>query len=353
VGSKLYWYGSGGEILAETNAAGASINDYVYFGGKRVALVPATGTALYYAEDSLGSSRVMVQSTGTVCYDADFTPFGAERAITNTCTQNAYKFEGKERDAETQNDDFGAREYSWRMGRWLSSDWSAVPVAVPYANLTNPQTLNLYSMVGDDPESFADLDGHGEGQVMLDRFEEQCRQGGDCSPVKPLLLVAGAATAGIGAEMAGGSVLLRNLLGLALATSPRTVPIIADVIEGLTPGPAGSLTISSATRLTQQEISTGVRLATQTGKGLAESAHVGEEFVDAAGKTYDAMGGGKAFEHFGDGSKFFDSIVSHTNKSVDVVALDLKGASKGQVGAINDFVKTLTKAQQQKIRRIY
>jgi len=31
---------------------------------------------------------------------------------------------------------------------------------VPYANLTNPQTLNLYSMVSDDPESFADLDGH-------------------------------------------------------------------------------------------------------------------------------------------------------------------------------------------------
>ena len=33
-------------------------------------------------------------------------------------------------------------------------------MAVPYANLTNPQTLNLYSMVEDDPESFADLDGH-------------------------------------------------------------------------------------------------------------------------------------------------------------------------------------------------
>lgn len=35
-----------------------------------------------------------------------------------------------------------------------------MPVSVPYANLTNPQTLNLYAMVADDPESFADLDGH-------------------------------------------------------------------------------------------------------------------------------------------------------------------------------------------------
>jgi hypothetical protein len=32
---------------------------------------------------------------------------------------------------------------------------------VPYANLTNPQTLNLYAMVSDNPESFVDLDGHG------------------------------------------------------------------------------------------------------------------------------------------------------------------------------------------------
>src|SRR5712692_808738 len=67
---------------------------------------------------------------------------------------------GKERDTETGNDDFGARYYSNRFGRWLSADWSAVPAPVPYANLINPQTLNLYAMVADDPESFADLDGH-------------------------------------------------------------------------------------------------------------------------------------------------------------------------------------------------
>ena len=62
--------------------------------------------------------------------------------------------------AETGNDDFGARYYTSRLGRWLSADWSAVPAPVPYANLTNPQTLNLYAMVSDNPETFADLDGH-------------------------------------------------------------------------------------------------------------------------------------------------------------------------------------------------
>jgi RHS repeat-associated protein len=131
----------------------------VYFGGKRVARRDASNNSYYYAEDMLGSSRAITTSAGTVCYNADFYPYGGEHALTNTCPQN-YKFESKERDAETTNDDFGARFYSSTYGRFLSADWSAVPEPVPYANLTNPQTLNLYAMVSDNPETFADLDGH-------------------------------------------------------------------------------------------------------------------------------------------------------------------------------------------------
>ena len=140
-------------------------NEYVFFGGKRVAMdVISSGSissTYYYAEDFLGSSRSMVQAGQTsACFDADFLPFGREKDNIATCTQNDYKFEGKERDAETGNDDFGARYYSSNFGRWLSPDWSSTPEPVPYANLTNPQTLNLYAMVQDNPESFADLDGH-------------------------------------------------------------------------------------------------------------------------------------------------------------------------------------------------
>ena len=111
----------------------------------------------------------MTDTSGVVCYDADFYPYGGERPYTNSCS-TVYKFEGKERDTENGNDNFGARYYSNRFGRWLSADWSAVPVAVPYANLTNPQTLNLYSMVADDPESFADLDGHCQDVPNCEKF---------------------------------------------------------------------------------------------------------------------------------------------------------------------------------------
>jgi RHS repeat-associated protein len=165
---KIYWYGAGTEILEETDATGsmtnASFSEYIYFAGERVARHDASGNVFYYVQDALGTTDGMVEitannATETFCYDADFYPYGGEKVYTNTCPQN-YKFEGKERDAESGNDDFGARYYSSVYGRWLSPDWSSVPAPVPYANLNNPQTLNLYAMVSDNPETFADLDGH-------------------------------------------------------------------------------------------------------------------------------------------------------------------------------------------------
>ncbi len=156
----IYWYGAGTEILNESSGSGSFTDEYVYFGGKRIAHRDVNNNIYYYAEDLLGTTRTLLEAGQTsVCYDADFYPFGGERDVTTTCTQN-FKFESKERDTETGNDDFGARYYTSRLGRWLSADWSAVPQPVPYANLTNPQTLNLYAMVKDNPETFADLNGH-------------------------------------------------------------------------------------------------------------------------------------------------------------------------------------------------
>jgi RHS repeat-associated protein len=67
---------------------------------------------------------------------------------------------GKERDTESGNDYFGARYYASTMGRFLSPDWSAKLEPVPYAKLDNPQSLNLYSYVLNNPLSAADPDGH-------------------------------------------------------------------------------------------------------------------------------------------------------------------------------------------------
>ena len=70
---------------------------------------------------------------------------------------------GKERDAESGNDYFGARYYASSMGRWLSpdhNDSNDLPDPVPYADLDIPQTLNLYEYVSNNPLSNIDPDGH-------------------------------------------------------------------------------------------------------------------------------------------------------------------------------------------------
>ena len=46
------------------------------------------------------------------------------------------------------------------MGRWMSPDWSVKYEPVPYAKLDDPQTLNLYGYVGNNPLIRADADGH-------------------------------------------------------------------------------------------------------------------------------------------------------------------------------------------------
>jgi len=69
-------------------------------------------------------------------------------------------FTGKERDTESGNDYFEARYYSSAMGRFMSPDWSDKPDPIPYADLEDPQTLNLYSYVRNNPLTRRDLNGH-------------------------------------------------------------------------------------------------------------------------------------------------------------------------------------------------
>jgi len=67
---------------------------------------------------------------------------------------------GKEHDQESGNDYFGARYYASSMGRFMSPDWSAKVMPVPYATMGDPQSLNLYAYVQNNPLSRIDADGH-------------------------------------------------------------------------------------------------------------------------------------------------------------------------------------------------
>lgn len=113
----------------------------------------------YYFSDHLKTASMDTDSGGNIKDESDFYPWGSELQFTNG-NDNRYKFTGKERDTETNLDYFGARYYSNGLGRFITPDWSVKIEPVPYSKLDNPQTLNLYSYVLNNPLGNIDTDGH-------------------------------------------------------------------------------------------------------------------------------------------------------------------------------------------------
>jgi RHS repeat-associated protein len=73
-------------------------------------------------------------------------------------------FTGKDRDVESGLDYFYARYYSSNLGRFMTPDFEDIddggPRPIPYADLGNPQSFNLYSYVGNNSIMETDADGH-------------------------------------------------------------------------------------------------------------------------------------------------------------------------------------------------
>jgi RHS repeat-associated protein len=140
-----------------------------------------TGTS-FYTQDHLGSTRLETNSSGVQTQCSDYLPFGEEipsgttYGNRTTCfgvNDNKIKFTGKERDTETGLDYFLARYYSGAQGRFLSPDEFKGGIvdpftgqdietntALPYADITDPQTLNKYAYVRNNPLRYTDPDGH-------------------------------------------------------------------------------------------------------------------------------------------------------------------------------------------------
>jgi RHS repeat-associated protein len=155
----LYWYMSPG-IVAESDLSGTLKSEYVFFDGERVARrdLFAPGGVFYYFSDHLKTASVITDSLGNIKSESDYYPWGGELQFINN-DSNHYKFTGKERD-ETGLDYFGARYYSNGLGRFITPDWAAKAIPVPYAEFGDPQSLNLYSYVRNVPTKLIDPDGH-------------------------------------------------------------------------------------------------------------------------------------------------------------------------------------------------
>jgi RHS repeat-associated protein len=152
--STYYIYDLAGSVVAESNAATGWQKAYVYGGARRLLAEydgGSTGTTSFVTGDYLGSTRLITALNQSVKDSLDFLPYGEQIAGDTSTT---HKFTGKERDAESNLDDFGARYYSSSMGTFMSVDPSGKSV-----HLADPQTRNRYVYARDNPIGYVDPNG--------------------------------------------------------------------------------------------------------------------------------------------------------------------------------------------------
>ncbi|MBI5653892.1 MAG: RHS repeat-associated core domain-containing protein [Chloroflexi bacterium] len=166
-GTTTYYVGNWYEV---TNGAATK---YYYFGAQRVAM--KQGSAVTYLHgDHLGSTSA---TSGATNSSSTYYPFGAIRSGT---LPTDYTFTGQKRDAEAGLMFYNARYYDANIGRFVQAD-TIVP------NLYNPQSLNRYAYVVNNPVKYVDPTGN---RPCGDVGEEDCdNPGGVGKPGEGTLLL--------------------------------------------------------------------------------------------------------------------------------------------------------------------
>jgi RHS repeat-associated protein len=167
-GSTTHYYVNGAngstEVITKTDLSKATHNIWGNDNLGQVKRDGSTWTRFYYLKDHLGSIRVTVNSSGAIDSYNDFDPFGMAMESRNSVSSAdaRYKFTGKERDAETNYDYFGARYYDGRIGRWMQVD----PLAEKYS------AWSPYTYVRDNPLLRLDPTGLTDIVIHIYRLQE-------------------------------------------------------------------------------------------------------------------------------------------------------------------------------------
>lgn len=341
-GGATYVYDADGNRVEKQ---GVGVTDTIFFGGRPIArYTGGSWTDLIYGPngmfaevagtesaspnyrllDHLGNQVGTVGSTILLTDPLDYAPFG--QAFSGS-TNDPYMFTGKERDQESGLDYFGARYYASNMGRFMSPDYNDIddgPDPIPYANPRNPQSLNLYTYVGNNPVSNVDDDGH-----YLEASSGSDNSGG--------ALPAGTCTGIIGC-VAG---FLKNLAGDILGgggPGPGTLPLTAFSF-GVHSTVVGIITYNKASNIIQQHpiasnIIGNAALILGT-DGLGPEVQAGSEAIESVGTTLSEIRFGNnanqdyhAFRHIEEAGLDKQAIKNAIEKDLSHVKDSLPGGLK-------------------------
>lgn len=135
---EISWYDTKGHLLATSDSSGNLINEYIYFGGRRIARREANGAVYYYFNDNANTNRAMTDSSGVVQQMSEYYPTGGEKLIVGAVS-NVMKFAGNQLDSETGL-------YATQNMYQPATGSGLAPLASGQSG--NPQSLNQYVQMG-------------------------------------------------------------------------------------------------------------------------------------------------------------------------------------------------------------
>ena len=141
-------YGPNGDKLALMNG-GTLVKAFVGLPGGAQAVYSSSGLAYYRHSDWLGSSRLASNPDQTLHFSGAYAPYGEDYAKTGTTDLS---FTGQNQDTISGLHDFMFRRYNPVHGRWMSPD----PAGLGAVDLSNPQSLNRYAYVLNNPTNWID-----------------------------------------------------------------------------------------------------------------------------------------------------------------------------------------------------
>ncbi len=223
------------------NGSGTATSWYftVLAGDRVIGRQPNTGSRSYYHSDLLGSTRSVVQGT-TVVESYDFEPWGLQMPGRTLGSGTKEGFTGKEQDAETGLDYFGARYYLPAIGRFGAPD----PQAAKFGE------WSAYSYTLNNPLALVDRDGREPGP-----------------PLDPRQARAVAIGSGVGATF-GGAVALGCSAGTAGVCALGSVPIITSFAAA---GAAAGGLASAVSTYGEGAVVEAMAAASRLGKALGKA----------------------------------------------------------------------------------
>lgn len=245
---KTYYVWDGNSVIAEyVEQTTASMpkwsKNYIYLGGRLLATQAPNGTSeivQYHHPDRLGTKLVTNNLDSTSFSQANL-PFGTALDAESTGATNR-RFTSYDRSITTGLDYAINRHYDPRQGRFTQVD----PLGMAAASLADPQTLNMYSYVGNDPINRVDPDGQFWGALfkfiagLFSNLKPNVINGSFTYRNMPSISVSltpnfqniGVAFAGIGFDLRSGGYWLPAVLGVGESVAPEGIEFLRDDAGG-------------------------------------------------------------------------------------------------------------------------